>query len=565
MSLTMVNQPELLREKANFWALMVLVLANVSCLCRFAQGALFGRAGERLVGRLRVKALTNILRQRMEFFDRPENTPAMLTKTLALDPVRVPPIITEMWGEALLHLVTVATGMIIAVAKGWQFALLIVACFPTVSAVSELHVGGIMRLGKRSAKAFEKAVRIVIQSIPTFRMVTALGREKSFLAYFEAASEAPYKVAVRAAMVSSAGFALSQGLLIMIYAVSFGFGMSVVTDDGYTLRNMLVILFTIMFTITSGSTLMKLWGEYDDATNAALSVFRVMDAPAPQLPSEDQDDPYFVKGQITFRKVRFAFPTRPNIIIFRELSLRIRPGRLVAIVGATRAGKTALLGMIPRFYDADQGQVEVDEQDVAQWNVEKLRAGISLVEWDADLFGDTIGECLEYGAPNATRGDVVQAAAAIGIDSWCRSQPQGYDTVLSSLGSELDAQRRQLLVLARALVRRPKVLLLDDPTRNLDPDSETKFLEALKKSTRARGFEKRTTLIASGRISVTQHAATIVVMHQGRVVERGNHFDLLARRGYYYALACKQSVQRRVEPWDYMWSIGKKYVQTRSI
>ncbi|KAI8053851.1 P-loop containing nucleoside triphosphate hydrolase protein [Syncephalis plumigaleata] len=587
VSLMAVNKPTTLRERADFWALMALTLANVSCICRYAQGALFGRAGERLVGRLRIKALHNILHQRMAFFDKPENSTAALTQTLALDPVRVPPIITELWGEALLHLITVVTGVSIAFAKGWNFAFLIMACFPAVSGASDLHVNAILRLGKRSAKAFEKAVRIVRQSVPNFRMVIALGRDQSFQAYFEAASNAPFQVAVRAALISSAGYGLSQdidylnfflqfmntrsGLLIMIYAVSFGYGMYVVTSDSYSLRNMLVILFTIMFTITSGSTLMKLWGQYDEATTAALSVFRVMDAPAlpsPDTPSSDDgnetqpptNQPQYKKGQITFRNVQFTFPTQPDTIIFRRLNLRIQPGRLVAIVGATRTGKSALLGMLPRFYDAKKGQVEIDGQNVNDWTIDALRA-----EWDAALFGDTVAECLEYGLPNATRNDVITAARVVGLDSWCTSLPQGYDTRLSQIDSELNAQRRQLIALGRALIRRPKVLLLDDPTRHLDPESETKFLEALKKSTRVKGFEKRTSLIASSRISVAQHASTIVVLHHGRVVERGSHFDLLARRGYYYALACKQSVQRRVEPWDYMWSIGKKYVETRSI
>ncbi|KAI9596146.1 P-loop containing nucleoside triphosphate hydrolase protein [Syncephalis fuscata] len=538
-SLMGVKKPDTLRQQSNFWALMVLTLANVSCLCRYAQGALFGRAGERLVGRLRVKALHNILHQRMAFFDKPENSTTALTQTLALDPVKVPPIITELWGEALLHLVTVVTGVSIAFAKGWNFAFLIIACFPAVSGASDLHVNAILRLGKRSAKAFERAVRIVKQSVPNFRMVIALGRDQTFEAYFEAASIAPYKVAIHAALISSGGYGLSQGLLIMIYAVSFGYGMSVVASDGYALRNMLIILFTIMFTITSGSTLMKLWGQYDEATTAALSVFRVMDAPTPDSrdlpdspdkatpspPSED-NKPKYDKGQITFRNVQFAFPIQPKTQVFRRLNLRIQPGRLVAIVGATQAGKSALIGMIPRFYDANKGRVEIDGQDVGAWSIDTLRAGMSLVEWDAALFGTTISECLEYGAVKATRNDAITAAR--------------YDTPIKDISSgELNAQRRQLIALGRALIRRPKVLLLDDPTR--------------------------TSLIASSRISVAQHASTIVVLHHGRVVERGSHFDLLARRGYYYALACKQSVQRRVEPWDYMWSIGKKYVQTRSM
>jgi ABC-type multidrug transport system fused ATPase/permease subunit len=158
----------------------------------------------------------------------------------------------------------------------------------------------------------------------------------------------------------------------------------------------------------------------------------------------------------------------------------------VAIVGATRAGKSALLGMLPRFYDVKKGQVEIDAQNVNDWPIDTLRAGMSFVEWDAALFGDTVAECLEYGLPNATRNDVITAARVVGLDNWCTSLPQGYDTRLSQIGSELNAQRRQLIALGRALIRRPKVLLLDDPTRHLDPESETKFLEALKKSTRSK-------------------------------------------------------------------------------
>jgi ATP-binding cassette subfamily B (MDR/TAP) protein 1 len=211
-----------------------------------------------------------------------------------------------------------------------------------------------------------------------------------------------------------------------------------------------------------------------------------LDKPVPETPTTtpEKDNPEYDKGQITFRNVRFAFPTQPDTLIFRRLNLRIRPGKLVAIVGATRAGKSALLGMIPRFYDANKGSVELDAQDVSQWDIDTLRAGMALVEWDAALFGTTVGECLEYGRPQTTRGEIVTAASAIGLYSWCSSLPQGYDTPMSKLGAELNSQRRQLLALARALVRRPKVLLLDDPTRHLDPESEAKFLEALKKSTR---------------------------------------------------------------------------------
>jgi ATP-binding cassette, subfamily B, bacterial len=225
-----------------------------------------------------------------------------------------------------------------------------------------------------------------------------------------------------------------------------------------------------------------------------------------------------------------------NRPVLREVSLEIAPGKTVALVGPTGAGKTTVAGLVPRFFDPWEGRVLVDGHDVRDVQLRSLRRNVGLVLQELFLFPLSIAENIAYGQPEATIAEIEAAAKAAGADEFIRRLPQGYHTVISERGATLSGGERQRLSIARALLKNAPILILDEPTSALDAETESALLATLRQLCAG-----RTTLIIAHRLSTVRHADQIVVLDEGRIVETGTHDQLLAAAGQYARLYYMQT------------------------
>jgi ATP-binding cassette, subfamily B, fatty acid transporter len=275
-------------------------------------------------------------------------------------------------------------------------------------------------------------------------------------------------------------------------------------------------------------------GMYNTLQSGMASAERVFDlldaeeeSPEPDvtLPSLDGGR----RGRVEFQHVNFSYRTGTPVI--EDLSLVAEPGSTVAIVGPTGAGKTTLVNLLMRFYDVDSGRILVDGVDISTVSRQSLRSRIGMVLQDTWLLGGTIYDNIAYGRPDAGEDEVIDAAKAAYVDRFVHMLPDGYQTVVSDDGGNISAGEKQLITIARAFLARPQLLVLDEATSSVDTRTELLIQHAMSELRR-----DRTSFIIAHRLSTIRDADAILVMEAGKIVERGSHDDLLARRGEYWAM-----------------------------
>jgi len=240
-----------------------------------------------------------------------------------------------------------------------------------------------------------------------------------------------------------------------------------------------------------------------------------------------------VKGHVRFEHVYFSY--HPDTPLIEDLNLDAQPGQTVAIVGPTGAGKTTLVNLLMRFYEIDSGRITIDGVDIRDMRRDDLRKIFGMVLQDTWLFNGTIRDNIAYGKEGATDEEIVAAAQAAYVDHFIRTLPQGYDTVLTEDASNISQGQKQLLTIARAFLADPKILILDEATSSVDTRTEMLIQKAM-----AELRQGRTSFVIAHRLSTIRDADTILVMNQGRIVEQGNHEELMATRGFYYDLYMSQ-------------------------
>ncbi|KAH9676237.1 ABC transporter B family member 15 [Citrus sinensis] len=537
-----LNIPEW--KQASLGCLSAVLFGAVQPVYAFAMGSMisyyFAYMGEYLTKRIRENMLSKILTFEVGWFDQDENSSGAICSRLAKDAN----VVRSLVGDRVALLVQTFSSITIAFTMSliisWRLALVIIAVQPLVIVCLYGKEVLLKSMSKKVIKAQDESSKLAAEAVSNLRTINAFSSQERILKMLEKAQEAPRREGVRQSWIAGVCLAFSRALVSCVVALAFWYGGRLVGRgyiDGKSLFEIFLVLVSTGKVIADAGTMTT---DIAKGSDAVASVFAVLD----RHTKIDPDDlngyqPEKIIGHIELEDVHFAYPARPNVMIFKGFSINIEAKKSTALVGQSGSGKSTIIGLIERFYDPLKGVVKIDGRDIRSHHLRSLRRHIALVSQEPALFAGTIRENITYGASDKIdESEIIEAGKAANAHDFIAGLYEGYDTWCGDRGLQLSGGQKQRIAIARAVLKNPAVLLLDEATSALDSQSEKVVQEALE-----RLMVERTSVVVAHRLSTIQNCDIIAVLEQGRVVEEGSHQSLLAKgpAGAYYSLVSLQT------------------------
>ncbi|CAM2069029.1 ATP-binding cassette domain-containing protein [Sulfidibacter corallicola] len=514
----------------------VLILAVIFMVQAIAVGLrhyLFTIAGYRIVTKLQSDTYRRIVSQEVGFFDK-RRTGELMSR-LASDTTVLQNTVSVNISMALRGLASAIGGIALLAWTSPRLTLIMLLAVPPVS-IGGVWIGRKIRfLSKAVQDALAKAGEVAEETLSGIRTVRAFGREATEAERYEQGVHRAY-VAMRR---RTGSMALFHGVLSFaaygITALMLWYGARMVDAGDITVGELTSFLLYTLIVAVSLASLASLWADFMRATGSADRIFEILDR-EPEIPLTDGTTLERVDGHIRLEQVTFRYPTRPDVSALRQITLEIRPGEIVALVGPSGSGKSTLAALLPRFYDAQEGRIYLDGHNLTTLSPTWLRGRIGSVPQEPILFSRSIAENIAYGSETDDPAAIEAAARVANAHDFILHFPEGYQTEVGERGVRLSGGQKQRIAIARAVLKDPEILILDEATSALDAESEFLVKQALE-----RLMKGRTTLIIAHRLSTVRDADRVVVLDGGRLAEMGSHEALMMRpNGVYRKLVERQ-------------------------
>lgn len=503
----------------------------LSSLFTYIQGHISAKLSQKTVYRMRGDLFRKIEKLPIKYIDNHPHGDIMSRMTNDIE--NISNTVSNSVTSLISGIITIIGAFSLMLYHSWQMTLVALVTIPLTVLVTTKLTKYVRRYFMRQQQLLGAINSQVEESVTGYKTVVAFGHENEIKDEFNRTGDE-----LRTAGIKAEIFGGVMGPLMNIIG-NVGFLLIVICGALFTMKGLIGITTIYVFIQYSKQftrPINEVANQYTSILNAITGAERVFEI-ADQNDETDEGKkvllPADIKGNISFRNICFSYVQSEPVL--KNFNLEISSGQKIAIVGKTGSGKTTIINLLTRFYETDSGKILLDGTDIREITKASLRKNIAIVLQDTVLFSDTVGANIRYGRPEASEAETEAAAKAAKAHDFITRMPEGYDTVLDETGGNISQGQKQLLTIARAILADPKILILDEATSSVDTRTEMDIQSAM-----INLMQGRTTLIIAHRLSTIRDADKIIVLDDGRIVEAGNHNELIAAEGVYYGLYMSQ-------------------------
>jgi len=508
----------------NFLALGIVLIYLCKAVFSYGQTYLMNWVGQKVIMDIRVQLYDHM--QKMSFRYLYKSRIGDLISRITNDVMILQNLVTNVIIDLVVQSITFVAVIIFLLILNWRLAVITFVVLPITAYVLNVASKKLRVVGYEIQEELGRVVAIAQEALSAIRIVRSFATEDEELDKFKGQNKSNFRALMHGMQIHAFLEGAVEVILIGALALILWIGGKDVVAGRATPGELIAFIGYLGLLVQPVRVLSKVVSGVQRGLAAADRIFEVLNVSTEVRPPRSPVVLKDVKGMIDFEDIYFAYEDENWIL--RGINLHICPGEKVAIVGHTGAGKSTLVDLIPRFYDPNRGYVRIDGHDVRQLDLKTLRRHIGIVPQDPVLLKGSIAYNIAYGCPWASREDIVEAADRAGILDFVKSLPRGFDTEVGERGVTLSGGQRQRIAIARAIVRNPRILIMDEATSSLDSAMEQHIHESMQ-----RAMEGRTSLIIAHRLSTVRNADRIIVLEKGEIVEEGDHDTLLKREGVY--------------------------------
>ena len=506
-----------LANKISIGLMLILVLQSVFSYFRIY---LFVNFTENTLANLRLKLYTNIIKLPMSFFSQKQV--GELNSRISNDISQISDLLATTIAEFLRQFILIIGSFILLATINIKLTLMMVSIVPLVGVAAVIFGKFIRKYSKKIQDQVAESQTIVIESMQGISVVKAFANEWYEITRYKGKINEVVKTAIKGGQFRGffASFIIVCLFGTIVAVVWYGVTLSIAGE--ITVGELFTFILYSSYVGASSGGIAELYSQIQKSIGATERVFELLDERPEKINTETPAVIEKIRGEVTFQNVAFTYPSRKEIQVLKDVNFKASFGQKIAIVGTSGAGKSTIASLLLRFYDIESGQILIDDKDIYDYDLENLRGNMSIVPQDVILFGGTIRENIAYGKPNATEAEILNAAKQANAYQFVEGFPEKFETIVGERGIKLSGGQRQRIAIARALLKNPSILILDEATSSLDSESEKLVQEALETL-----MIGRTSIIIAHRLATIRSADAILVLDNGVIAEQGTHKQLL--------------------------------------